>query len=213
MAITTDEWVSLLFGRADPTDLSRTIDELKTVCDLNEDTVRRLTEVFDNPTRYLSPFSEEVVDQAIWAHMFYTFGVVYEETIGWPLRDRLIRSVEIFYREYFVPRCAPVLGHLNQPDKPLNSACYMFWDNDCWRPEQWREANDRCDLALLESMRSILAIDHIACQESALHGLGHWHSARPQEVEAIIDEFLRRSSTISPELRSYAEQARQGRVL
>jgi hypothetical protein len=63
-------------------------------------------------------------------------------------------------------------------------------------------------------LRSILAIDHSACQESALHGLGHrCEIGRDNpEVEAIIDDFLKRKLDLRPELRQYALSARRGMV-
>jgi hypothetical protein len=61
-------------------------------------------------------------------------------------------------------------------------------------------------------MEATLAIPHIACQEAALHGLGHWRCAYPERVEAIIGAFLARSRSLSAELEAYAKQARVGRV-
>jgi len=62
-------------------------------------------------------------------------------------------------------------------------------------------------------MTNALALDSIACQESALHGLGHWHGAYPDEVEAIVDRFLAAHPTSRPELLTYARSARSGCVL
>lgn len=61
-------------------------------------------------------------------------------------------------------------------------------------------------------MERTLQLDNIACQESALHGLGHWHSAYPKEVERIIDAFLQSNLNIRPELEQYAQSARIGMV-
>jgi len=61
----------------------------------------------------------------------------------------------------------------------------MWWDFDCWYSTP--------DSALLATMRSILAIDHVACQESALHGLGHWHwqHGAPSLEDVFIDLMSR----------------------
>jgi hypothetical protein len=71
------------------------------------------------------------------------------------------------------------------------------------------------DSDMLAMLRSILAIDHVACQESALHGLGHWckRGNDTSKVEAIIDDFLRRNPKARPELREYALRARTGMVM
>ena len=58
--------------------------------------------------------------------------------------------------------------------------------------------------AALETMAAILKFDSVACQESALHGLGHWRSDFPAEIESLIDEFLRLNPDARPELRTYA---------
>jgi hypothetical protein len=68
-------------------------------------------------------------------------------------------------------------------------------------------------LAALEAMAAILKLDSIACQESALHGLGHWHRIFPQQTEIVIDEFLSLNAKARPELRTYARSARCGCVL
>jgi len=57
-----------------------------------------------------------------------------------------------------------------------------------------------------------LELDHIACQESALHGLGHWAHSYPERVEKIVDEFLTHNENLRPELKQYALQARSGKV-
>jgi len=62
-------------------------------------------------------------------------------------------------------------------------------------------------------MADILTIDRVACQESALHGLGHWQRRWPTEVARIIDEFLARNANARAELLAYARSARGGCVL
>ena len=68
-------------------------------------------------------------------------------------------------------------------------------------------------LAALETMAEILQFDSIACQESALHGLGHWHRMFPQAVESAIDEYISLHPEARPELLTYARSARCGCVL
>jgi hypothetical protein len=61
-------------------------------------------------------------------------------------------------------------------------------------------------------MRRILAVDSVACQESALHGLGHWQRHYPTFVREAIDEFLTTRKNMRRELREYAQCARHGCV-
>ena len=62
-------------------------------------------------------------------------------------------------------------------------------------------------------MQRVLALDALACQEGALHGLGHWHLRYPEEVKGAIDVFLESRPQLDPRLRQYAISARRGCVL
>jgi hypothetical protein len=62
-------------------------------------------------------------------------------------------------------------------------------------------------------MRHVLALDALACQESALHGLGHWHLNYPAQLEEAIDVFLESEPQLDPRLQQYAFSARRGCVL
>src|SRR5947209_13690200 len=53
----------------------------------------------------------------------------------------------------------------------------------------------------------------IACQESSLHGLGHWQRWFKINVEKAIDDFLACSPHLDPRLATYARSARCGCVL
>jgi hypothetical protein len=118
---------------------------------------------------------------------------------------RVFNSFEVLFREFFASRCEPALGHMSEGGA-LNGICYMWWDLYCWYSIP--------DSNFLSMLRTILAIDHMACQESALHGLGHQRKIGKdnQEVEAIIDDFLRRERNLRPDLREYALSARKGMV-
>jgi hypothetical protein len=70
--------------------------------------------------------------------------------------------------------------------------------------------SDALEDACLSVMERTLYLPHPACQESALHGLGHWQDDYPDRVEATIESYL--ESEPAPELREYAALAREGRV-
>ena len=59
----------------------------------------------------------------------------------------------------------------------------------------------------LRTMARILGLQSLACQESALHGLGHWQPGHDRQVCAIIDGFLAANPEIDPRLISYAKAA------
>jgi len=66
------------------------------------------------------------------------------------------------------------------------------------------------DAACLAVIEKALAMDHDACRESALHGLGHAKWYYPAEVQRIIGDFLKAGKNISPDLWKYAEAAGTG---
>lgn len=133
-----------------------------------------------------------------------------------PLDTKLavIDSVRTLYTDCFAPRCAPVLGHLDEPGGSwLNTICYMLWDVSPlgW----WRNHHDATRLyaAVLAVLDFALDSPNDACVESALHGLGHLHLERPVDVPTIIARFRQRRTTIRPELAGYAAAAATGCVL
>ena len=65
----------------------------------------------------------------------------------------------------------------------------------------------------LRTMARILVFKSLACQESALHGLGHLQRDYDRQVSAIIDGFLAANPDIDTRLASYANSARCGCVL
>jgi hypothetical protein len=212
MTMELAEWVDRIFGQASPSDYEALV-RRAAICGPDEATLRRLIEVFENPATALKPYSDAVLNQALWDLSSEAFPAVRDLAVAWALRNRFIRSVETLFREFFAARCAPTLGHLSEGCTALNSTCYMWWDFDCWQAAPGPLTRDPCASAMLACMRSILAIDHIACKESALHGLGHWHTAQGSAVESIIDEFLKNERGLPEPLREYAINARRGYVL
>jgi hypothetical protein len=173
-----------------------------------------ITQLFENSAAVLRPYSDAQLNQGFWflcgPESEAMRGLV-DEAIAWDARARCIRSFLSLFRDLFMTRCTPHLSHLlrsGSPETfevgPLNSACYMWWDFDCWG------SSPRVDAEYLEVMRQTLALPHDACRENALHGLGHWHRAYPARTAEIVDEFLARNQSIRDELRRYALAARCG---
>jgi len=134
--------------------------------------------------------------------------------VPWPQRQRCLRAMVPLYAQIFNARCTPALGHLEeQPANPLNLVCYMWWDilPVAGQPEMpaRRPFDDEC----LQVMAATLALPNEACQESALHGLGHWANAYPQPVAAIINAYLKREGEIRAPLKAYGQAALSGCVL
>lgn len=181
------------------------LNELAEFCGPDATTLLRLAEAFENSPTLLAPYSDGSISQAFWDLSSQAFFALGDKSIEFDVRQRVVNSFETLFRDFFAVRCHPVLGHLSEEGSPLNSACFMWWDFGCWFSPS--------DLSLLPVMRSILAIDHAACQESALHGLGHQHRRHGAATESIIDEFLSRERHLRIELIEYANLVRTGRVL
>ena len=65
------------------------------------------------------------------------------------------------------------------------------------------------DAAVLALLSDILTMDSLACQESALHGLGHWSYYYRAKVRKIIAGFLA-GLPEGAALRAYARAAAVG---
>ena len=174
-----------------------------------------LTKLFKSADTILARFSDEQLNQAFWylasnACSNYMFALL-EDGVAWPKRQECIRSIGNLFERVFAKRCSEHLSHLDEPGaNPLNSACYMWWDSF---PSWGDPADASClerDAEILEVMRKTLSLDSIACQEAALHGLGHWHMHYLEQTETIIDDYLQRDTDLRVKLKDYAHSARRG---
>jgi len=160
--------------------------------------VAYLTRLFNDPEPALAWFSDAQIAQGLYYLVDNACGghaiAVADRSV--PMAERLacVASLSNLYARLFAPRC-------------------MWWES--W-PGAW--ITDDPDRALLSEaefavMDAALALDSIACQESALHGLGHACRGAPERVAAGIDAFLAARTDLRPELASYARSARGGCVL
>jgi hypothetical protein len=69
---------------------------------------------------------------------------------------------------------------------------------------------DAFEDAVLDVLEDVLAIEHAACQESPIHGLGHRIGRHPERAPAILDRWLAAGRERDPRLRTYAAAARTG---
>lgn len=177
-----------------------------------------MTRAFEGAATLLEPYSDAQLNQGLWyladnacsSHMFALF----DPSLPWADRRRGLRSLQGLYEQCFARRCTPHLGHLDEPGAgPLNPVCYMWWDILPIAPQPGDPARAGLDREILGVMEATLGLDSIACQESALHGLGHWQSSYPRRVTEIVETFLQRRGNLRPGLRAYALNARRGCVL
>ena len=174
-----------------------------------------LTRLFEAPEFLMSAYSRPQVGQGLWylvsgigsGYMFF----LHDAVIPWSVRYRTISSIPVLFQRLFANECGDALGHLDKKgDDLLSMTCYMWWDIFPTMPEK---PDQRLAEAFLEAMANLLSLPSEACQESGLHGLGHEECRAPERVREIVDEFLEGNPGVSPELRQYALNAREGHVL
>jgi hypothetical protein len=181
-------------------------------------TVDYITTLLEDPLPHISPYTDEQLNQGFWylvsngcSDMMFALS---DESVRLERRVRCLKSFRTVFGQVFATRCSAHLSHLDEKGaRPLNSACYMWWDLFPLGGKPDTASHKIMGNTAVGVMADILALDSLACQESALHGLGHWQSAYPQEVTAIIDRFLERNRALRPELITYAQSARCGCVL
>ena len=173
-----------------------------------------LTRLFSDAVPALEPFTDDEIGKGLWSIIDSggagTALAVNDASL--PLDDRIaaVRTIPTLYRDVFVPRCTERLGHLSEETGHLGITCYMFWDVAViGGPPDTREGNLLED-AVLDVLHDLLRLPHGACQESALHGLGHRIRRHPEQGPAMLDRWLRDGDVRDERLRAYAQAARTG---
>jgi hypothetical protein len=216
MKLTFEEWISFVFNHEVSNPEWYWDTDIEQWVDTQEVTVDYLTRLFKQPLRYVGPYSDKQLNQGFWYLVGngseYMFALLDEKV---PLESRLhcIQSFADLFTKLFAEKCSPHLSHFDGTGAcPLNLVCYMWWDiiPIGGRPEF--VSQNAIDEECLRVMEKVLHLDSIACQESALHGLGHWHLSYSQRVENAIDRFLVSHPNLRPELLRYAKSARRGYV-
>jgi hypothetical protein len=193
-------------------------------------TVEYLIRLFEDIDAQCAPYSDAQVDQGI-NYLIMPSSSDYMFALSDPGVDiaRRILAVNLIFSVYeklYARRCDRVMSSGQFEDNetnPLNYTCYMWWDiiplyasrgfppNITQYLPRYR-AKLQLNDAVFDVMERTLTLDHVACQEAALHGLGHWYLVNPNRVKTIIDRFLETKKSLSPELQAYAHQARLGTV-
>jgi hypothetical protein len=182
------------------------------------ETIQFLTQAFENAAEVLEPYSDAQLNQGLWFiadnscsnHMF----ALLDEGVPWSAQKRCIYSIPQLYQQCFAKRCTPHLSHIDEPGaSPLNLICYMWWDIIPFSGHPGNPVWEEFDQDILNVMESTLQLDSIACQESALHGLGHWQHQYPERVGEIINKFSMTHRSLRNELEKYMMNAFVGYVL
>jgi len=181
-------------------------------------TIAYVTRLFEEPEDVLAPYDDAQLGQGFWFLLSNGCSdcmmALYDEAVPVADRARCIASFTNVFRRLFAVRCSPHLSHLDEPGAAaINLPCYMWWNILPLAAAPEDRARREIDRAALDVMANVVMLDAIACQESALHGLGHWQHAYPREVEDIIDRFIAARPQARAELLAYAKSSRRGCVL
>ncbi len=171
--------------------------------------------LFEAPALLLTDFSDQQIASGLKYLIDSGCGgdirLVSHVAVAQADRLELAARIDRVYSQIFAARCDPRLGHLSeQTGQPLNMLCYMWWDAIVFDTTGDARLDREFFEALIEAMGRTLAIPHPACQEGALHGLGHWGEHAPARAEALIDAYLAENRAARPELVNYARAARSG---
>ena len=178
--------------------------------------IQYMTRLFEDAARLLTPYD----DLRVGLGLYYLISngasehglALLDETLPIPERERCLRATGGLFEGVFAARCPAHTSRALDDPSAVQLACYMWWDVLPLMPHPQERAWVSIDRAALDVMAACLRLDAPACQESALHGLGHWQHAYPTQVEALIDAYLKRNSSLSPDLADYARAARSGCV-
>jgi hypothetical protein len=180
--------------------------------------VAYLTRLFERPEPALRWYSDSQIAQGL-TYLVSTSatgdnGWLYSTDVAIEDRVRCVEAVAFLFAQLFVPRCTPHLSHLSETEAAsLNGVCYMWWDGFPCLALAGDPNLPTMQETALRAMARILGFKSLACQESALHGLGHWQRDHDRQVSAIIDGFLDANPDIDTRLIRYANSARCGCVL
>lgn len=193
-------------------------------------TVAYITRTFNEVEAVAAPYTDAQLEQGL-NYLSSTACSDYMRALtdpAVPVMDRraAVMSFYTLYEKLYAVRCDRISALATQPPagNPLNTSCYMWWDvialypatpdappDDAEARPRHQAMLDLVDTAF-DVMGRTLALDHIACQEAALHGLGHWQYAYPQRAAAMIDAFLDANPALNADSRRYALAARRGMV-
>jgi hypothetical protein len=181
-----------------------------------------VTRLFEDPEAHLSRYSDAQIDQGLWFIVFQAnskhFKWLIDGRVDLGLRKRCIRSIENLSRVLFAPRCS---GDALNGTQPLDSICGMIWDlviKDAYHLQDnidgtYSEVRDpEIDREFARTLARIIAIPSIACQQSALHGLGHLVHHAQLGCE-VVQQYLDDNPNLRSDLREYALKAIAGEVL
>ncbi|SHH21018.1 hypothetical protein [Massilia sp. CF038] len=176
-------------------------------------TLACLRRLFNTSSDSLRRFSDEQLRNGFDYLLMSSADIYTLKDPSLPEADRLtcVRALSNLFSGIFSERCtdAPCRNSKEEEHSVLNSVCYMWFDIMPIHATFGAESK-RYEVVMFDVLEAVLALDSLACQEAALHGLGHW--ADPDNfdrIEQIVAAYLDRISA-DHVLRAYARPAAFG---
>lgn len=125
------------------------------------------------------------------------------------LRLEVMRSCVTLFRLFFAVRCP---GLDIDSSQPIYRVCGLFWT--LFPSPDAPPSPDEAPMwrAKVDALTTILGLDSLMCQYSALGGLSKLHYKAPDAAVAIVDAYLARHGSPDFPLRDEALAARVGRL-
>lgn len=204
---TFQTWIDSLFGQ----ELKKWSDELEDGVIAPKSPhlqVEYMTHLFSHPQESFTPYSADQVGQGL-NYLLNSYdkmiAAVFDHAVPWSQRQQCLNSIFTLFKNFFAPKCEP-----NQKNyagsKQLDAICYMWWDIF----PTWGTSDPKFNCTCLAIMEQILYLNSWACCESAIHGLNHWCHNNEEEVNAIIDRFLKSRKNIPSSVQQQAIWAKNG---
>jgi len=177
-------------------------------------TLAYMTRLFSSSSEFTGQFTDEQLNHGFWYLVFasdYMF-LLKDDNLPEEARLACLRAMSSLFADLFNARCTNASAQGGSVDgmSALNDVCFMWWDVLPIHPG-FGAKSVHVDAAVMEVLEGILKLDSIACQESALHGLGHWAHGPAEQVERIVANYLARTPADGV-LRDYAARAAKGDV-
>lgn len=184
----------------------------------HEVTIAYITRLFEDPLPHIDSYTDEQINQGLWYVVGSSAGnhmyAVIDARVPYEARIRCLRSFYSLFQKLFAKRCSEHLYHIDQTHgNALNAVCHMWWDIIPIYGMPDDIPKRQFDLEVLRVMARILSLESLACQESSLHGLGHWQTCYPKKIPLVVDRFLETNPSAPKALVQYAKQAIAGYVL
>ena len=180
-------------------------------------TLDYLTRLFNSPVESVGRFSDAQLNQGFWYLASSSFSdhmyVLVDATLPEAARLACLGAMKQLFGQLFAARCTNRPSHGAAADElsELNKICFMWWEVLPLHGEPNDPRRIKFDQAVLALQRDTLAMESLACQESALHGLGHWSYYYRTKVRPMIEAYLDGMPDHAA-LRAYAQLAADGKV-